>query len=206
MEKENFINTIHLTQPILNVENDKHDTPDRQMTISELQEKVVDLQLKEITFPFDIDTINTNGFTGCKTLQQVRIPPWIASIEDFAFSWCNSLNSIIISSSVKSIGKSVFLGCQRLEHISVSPENPYYTSLDDVLFSKDMRILICYPPAKQYQSYSIPQSVAMIDDSAFSLCFNLMKNAAQCNFNWETGLFYLYYVELHKFASKINFD
>ena len=136
MEKENFINTINLTQPILNLENDKHDTPDHQMTISELQKKVVDLRLKEIIFPSYIYTINTNGFTGCKTLQQVRIPPWIDSIEDFAFSWCDSLNSIIISSSVASIGKSVFLGCQRLEHISVSPENQYYTSVDDVLFSK----------------------------------------------------------------------
>ena len=55
-----------------------------------------------------------------------------------------------------------------LENINVSPDNPVYKSIDGVLFSKDGKKLIWYPPTKnEGKSYTVPNSVKTIASRAF---------------------------------------
>ncbi|MBR5506860.1 MAG: leucine-rich repeat protein [Clostridia bacterium] len=72
-------------------------------------------------------------------------------------------------------GKNVTLICDApfpyfgyIEEFIVHPDNPSYTSSDDVLFSKNMTTLIAYPANKQGSSYDIPDTVGIIDSYAFS--------------------------------------
>ena len=67
----------------------------------------------------------------------------------------------------------LFYNCTKLKEINVSPDNPMYTSIDGVLFSKDETVLIRYPLGRQETSYVIPESVTVIGKNAFSNDQNL---------------------------------
>lgn len=79
------------------------------------------------------------------------------------------ITSVVIPSSVISIG-SIFSGCTSLAKITVSPDNKNYSSVDGVLFNKDMTILIRYPEGAVDSSYVVPNSVVEIYSNAFIGC------------------------------------
>ena len=54
------------------------------------------------------------------------------------------------------------------DEINVADDNLAFCSIDGVLFSKDMKRLICYPCGKQEEIYAIPNGVQIIAPSAFS--------------------------------------
>lgn len=64
--------------------------------------------------------------------------------------------------------------CPNLESISVHKDNPQYATEDGVLFDKQMQKLLFYPQGK-YGPYSIPPSVTVIGECAFSECGNLTE-------------------------------
>ncbi|HHZ03050.1 MAG TPA: hypothetical protein GX396_08995 [Tissierellia bacterium] len=51
-----------------------------------------------------------------------------------------------------------------LDEIYVDRQNPYFTSLDGVLFSKDMKTLIRYPGYRTGNSYTVPEGVEKIKE------------------------------------------
>ena len=85
------------------------------------------------------------------------------------------ITSVVIPSSVISIGGSIFSGCTSLAKITVSPDNKNYSSVDGVLFNKDMTILIRYPEGAVDSSYVVPNSVVEIYSNAFIGC-NFIKS------------------------------
>ncbi|MDE7098319.1 MAG: leucine-rich repeat protein [Ruminococcus sp.] len=54
------------------------------------------------------------------------------------------------------------------DEINVADDNLAFCSIDGVLFSKDMKILICYPCGKQEEIYAIPNGVEIIAPNAFN--------------------------------------
>lgn len=54
------------------------------------------------------------------------------------------------------------------DEINVANDNLFFRSIDGVLFSKDMKRLICYPCGKQEEKYLIPNGVEIIATNAFS--------------------------------------
>ena len=63
--------------------------------------------------------------------------------------------------------------CTSLTAITVDALNSAYSSVDGVLFNKSQTTLIQYPAGKAGTSYTIPNSVTSIGDSAFSGCTSL---------------------------------
>ncbi|MCL2443877.1 MAG: leucine-rich repeat domain-containing protein [Treponema sp.] len=100
----------------------------------------------------------------------------ITEISRRAFSISNSRNitSLTIPASVTSIGdRTPFDYCNNLMQINVDERNIFFRSIDGILFNKDLTRIIRYPPAKQGQTYVIPNSVRTIGYGAFSNCINL---------------------------------
>ena len=115
-----------------------------------------------------VTTIGAGAFSSIKTLASVTIPNSVTSIGGGAFYGPSykDLNSVTIPSSVTSIGTYAFL--RGLSSINVDEGNQAFTSVDGVLFNKDMSKLIAYPANKEDASYIIPNSVTVIENGAFS--------------------------------------
>ena len=97
----------------------------------------------------------------------------VTSIRYSAFYSCDSLTSVSIPDSVEQIGTNLFVGCSKLKTISVSPDHPYFATIDGVLFRKADKALISYPAGIKSSTYTIPQGIASIGDYAFDSCTSL---------------------------------
>lgn len=124
--------------------------------------------------PPGVIEIGSSSFCGCKNLSSIIIPNGVTLIGDDAFKECLSLTEISIPESITEIGLWVFNYCIKLTSINVSPENLKYSSLEGVLFDKNMRNLIQYPLGNSQTSYTIPSNV-ICSNCAFAGCGNLIS-------------------------------
>lgn len=97
-------------------------------------------------------------------------PSGITSIEEYAF-YSSDLTSVTLSSSVANIDSEAFI-YSSLTRINVASGNPYYSSIDGVVFDKAVKTLIVYPRARK-GAYTIPAGVTSIGDYAFENCSSL---------------------------------
>ena len=179
--------TIHVetagTLPALIAESDKYEITELTVTgnldnadmgyIKDMADdklSVLDLSGAEIVN----NTIATSAFYDCRTITRVKIPNSIISIGQNAFGRCDSLTSLTIPGGVTEIGKGAMEHCTDLMEIIVLEENEHYSAINGVLFDKKKNTLIRYPQAKTDTSYSIPDSVTSVEESAFDGCENLM--------------------------------
>ncbi len=88
----------------------------------------------------------------------------VTGIGPYALRRVRNLTSVMIPKSVIKIEPGAFSGCPDLETITVDPLNPSYTSVDGVLFDKNVSTLIQYPGGK-VGAYAIPGSVTKLDVS-----------------------------------------
>ncbi|MBQ7632187.1 MAG: leucine-rich repeat domain-containing protein [Paludibacteraceae bacterium] len=121
---------------------------------------------------YSVTSIGTYAFVDCSSLTSIEIPNSVTSIGEGAFSGCSNLTGITIPNSVTSIGAGAFSSCSGLTSINVESDNSNYSSVDGVLFNKDVTTLIQYPRGKK-GAYIIPNSVTSIGDFALFKCTNL---------------------------------
>ena len=144
------------------------------------------------TIPSGVETIAQDAFCNCQSLESIIIPSSVNDIGKAAFYYCNKLSSVTIPEGVKSIGDSVFASCLRLESITipstvtsigisifkdsiglrtvnVNASNTAYTSIDNVVYSKDGKTLLACVPYK-IGAIAIPEGVETIVDDAFYYC------------------------------------
>lgn len=93
--------------------------------------------------PESVHTIKGGAFASCKMLEQVAIPGSVRTIEDYAFR-----------------------DCAKLTAIEVSDDNRNYSSIDGVLFSKDLEELIQCPGGHE-GTYIVPEFVQVVRQGAF---------------------------------------
>ena len=122
---------------------------------------------------YKVVSIGDNAFRYSDDLTSVSIPNSVTTIGSEAFYGSDGLTSVKIPNSVTSIGSRAFSECKGLIEINVDDNNKEYSSIDGVLYNKDVSELICYPCGMPLNSFSIPNSVTKIGNSAFSGCDGL---------------------------------
>ncbi len=163
IEDEAFSNCDNLNNIII---------PDSVTTIADRALSYCD-NLRSVTIFNGVITIGNSAFRNCYNLESIIIPDSVTTIGSYAFASCTNLDSVTLGKGVEIIGSSAFSNCDTLQNITIDNNNNYYSSIDGSLFDKDKTTLISYLASNTATSYTIPNSVVAIGDSAFSGCENL---------------------------------
>ncbi len=138
--------------------------------------------LTKVKLPSNLKAIKNGTFSGCVSLASIVIPDGVTVIEDRAFEGCSSLNSIKIPDSVTEIGGSAFentpwLNAQIMKDPIVIVNNILIEGKDctgDVVIPNSVKkIGIGAFDKAQMTSVTIPDSVEVISEGAFSDCTKL---------------------------------
>lgn len=119
-----------------------------------------------------LEEIGANAFM-FHHLSSVSIPESVTRIGDTAFEGDPQsppkMSSLFIPKNVKSIGCEAFGWLPSLSAITVDSANPYYKSVNGVLYSKDGTLLHTYPSGKTAKTFTVPNTVVTINDYGFEM-------------------------------------
>lgn len=131
-----------------------------------------DNSVSDVVIPSEIEglpvTAISVGAFYLSTITSIEIPNTVTSIGEMAFLGCTSLKSVKLSTGVAKIDKNAFGSCSALQEIQVAKDNPNFSSLNGVLYSKKQDTLVIYPAAKTDAAYIIPSGVTSVAMYAFS--------------------------------------
>ena len=122
--------------------------------------------MSKIELPDTLVSIGQQAFSNNDALTELVIPEGVESIGLWAFAACENLTSVSIPASVKTMGSNPFCINPSLAEITVAPENSYYCSIDNSIYSKDLKILYTVPGVTQ-STYTVSDTVTAIADYAF---------------------------------------
>lgn len=171
--------------------------------------------LELVTIPSSITHMENNPFSGCSHLKLINrspryviqddviynknktqvvgalnsidtdclaLPETVTTICRNSFWNCRGLRKIVFPKSLRTIGYNPFIGCTNIEFVSHS-EN--YHVIDGVLYSKDLKTLICYPAHLASGPITLKDSVEVLERGAFSGCSKMtsidLKNVYKIN-------------------------
>ena len=129
--------------------------------------------IKSVIIENGVTSIGNLAFSSCNSLIEVSLPSSIISLGVSAFSGCENLMSISIPANVADIQSIAFAGCKKLTSIEVDSNNENYSSINGVLFDKNITELVCYPAGKNDASYTVPNTVKSFAYGSFYDCENL---------------------------------
>ena len=112
----------------------------------------------------------------------------VTKIADFAAVNLEYAVKVTIGKNVREISDWSFGNSRKIIEFDVDENNPYICDVDGVLYTKDMKTLLFYPPAACIQTeadeegnevkfikYTIPEGVETIRSKAFYKCYELTE-------------------------------
>ena len=131
---------------------------------------------EEITVPSTIDgktvigldrPVFYNGATGSGIkITKITLPDTIQTLGNSVFASIPELTTITIPKNVSKIGIYNFAVDDKLVSINVNSANPYFTSVDGVLYNKDKTQIVGFPTGKK-ANYTGISSLTKIGEFAF---------------------------------------
>ncbi|MGN1036173.1 MAG: leucine-rich repeat protein [Ruminococcus sp.] len=160
-------------------------------------------KFKNIKIPNTVTTILEYTFVDCYNLESVEIPSSVVEIGDYAFANGSKLSSVDIPETGEdmTIGKAAFAGCTTLSSITIPDRvtdmgggclagctNLQYVTLSNTMTKlydesrSDTSVLSSYGSkfgffenCTSLKNIKFPDSIASIDERAFTGCTNLSK-------------------------------
>lgn len=95
----------------------------------------------------------------------------ITSIAHHPFKWDTSIETVYIGKDVKELYGESFVNLRALKTFVVDEANESFCAVDGVLYTKDMKTLLCCPKSYEKETeFTVPATVEVISRSAFSDC------------------------------------
>ena len=116
--------------------------------------------LESITLPESLKSIFGNAFYNCLDLKSITVPDGVTFIGEGAFNMCQKLTDVTIGSGVENIPTFAFGNCNLLENINLSAS---VKSIGRYAFT------LC----ESIVSLTLPEGVESIGDRAYENCFGL---------------------------------
>lgn len=116
--------------------------------------------LKRLTLPKDITSIEQSAFFGCSGLTSITIPSSVTAIGKWSFNNCQNLSSVKLPSEITAISNGAFGWCISLKNIELPAG---ITSIDEYAFSQ----------CSNLQNINLPSGITTIGSGAFWNCSNL---------------------------------
>ncbi len=146
-------------------------------------------KITEIVLPKSLKIIRPCCFNACKGLKDIKLPNSLDSIFYDAFRYCD-FNEIDIPESVRYIDSKSF-SCK----VNVSRDNEKYSSVDGLLYTKDMTTLLNAPIDIEGEIV-LPEGLQKIEEGVFQNCEKLtkitfpktLKTIGKNSFNWCRNL------------------
>lgn len=159
--------------------------------------------IESVKIPNTVTTILDFAFSECYKLESVEIPSSVVEIGDYAFAGCSKLSSVDIPETGEdmTIGNAAFAGCKTLSSITIPDRvtdmgggclagctNLQYVTLSNTMTKlydesrSDTSVLSSYGSkfgffenCTSLKNIKFPDSIASIDERAFTGCTNLSK-------------------------------
>lgn len=137
--------------------------------------------------------ISSSMFANCRKLKSITIPESITTIKS-AFALCTSLSELYISKNVTSISSNAFSNTTLIPVIS--PENPIYTMIDNLLCTKDGKTVVQVCKLNTLTELTIPDGIETINLSSAGKLNKLVIPASVTNLTVGFGMANLKEVEI----------
>ena len=112
-----------------------------------------------------VTSIGTYAFYGCMVFS-FTLPDTLESIGAHAFDSCSGPDEFTVPAGVSTIGEGAFYNFSTLASITVAEENKSFSSDGGVLYKANE--LICYPAAKEAETYKVRDDTTSIAAYAFA--------------------------------------
>ena len=98
--------------------------------------------------------------------EEYTIPEGTETFAKETFNNCAGLKAVSVPATLKLVGlQDYFANCKDLSAINIADGNAYYKSVDGAMYSKNGKVLIFYPFAKESE-YIVPDDVIMVSGNA----------------------------------------
>jgi uncharacterized repeat protein (TIGR02543 family) len=148
--------------------------------------------VNECEIPETVHTLGYGAFATCKNLVFINIPPTVTTIEDYAFYLSEGLTEINIPSNIINMTEFSIYNCSGLRNIYVDSNNSEFSSIDGILYNKDINRLIRCPGGRNWE-VRIPDSVTDISETGLFACYEVSYiqagEANQAFSSWNGILF-----------------
>ena len=123
--------------------------------------------LVKVVLPDGLETIESYAFSNCDKLKEINLPASLKTVVGNAFDYCSALSGLTLEEGIAFLPdvfadlpvKKVYVPASvgdweassfgyGVEAFEVSPDNPYYKSVDGVVYAKDLATVYMVPPAK----------------------------------------------------------
>lgn len=116
----------------------------------------------------ETDGIFPAVFKNNEVIKSITLTDEIKTIYDGTFEG-STLEQINIGKSLKEFSIYAFRDCIALKEVNISGDNEYYTSINGIVYNKDITELILYPSNKPVLNYTLPRTVKVIRERS---CMN----------------------------------
>ena len=139
-------------------------------TIGDFAFAYAGIGIETITFPSTLKYIGKYAFMENYVLKELNFVEGLEVLDEGAFFYNTNLRTVTIPSTLKSIGFDCFTSSDsKFDTLIVSEDNPTFSLVDGILFSKDQKTIVFCPAKKTFENgiYTVPNGVERIEDHAF---------------------------------------
>jgi len=123
--------------------------------------------LKEIHVPDAVTELGVGAFQRMEALETLSLGNGLTEIENSLIVEDNSLRIINLGMRIHSFNPVVFYNTPSLMEVNADEYNPFFTSIDGVLYSKETDTLVVYPASYPQEQFEIPLGVKMLAPYSF---------------------------------------